>query len=202
MATVFRRTLTTGFCLFLLGSLGPGCAPADDESTSDDSGSSESDIVSCDAQGAVFLRHHAAFNLGHVGFAFFNCANNKWYYGAVENPSGKTPIAPGRPNGAFFRKAQNFNTVLNDMRGFGYVEYKISNGAFINTDPDNAIRVGSRLKKRGYDVFGNNCLDAVFEALDAYFIGQISMGDPSFALSPNLWYAELPSARWSGGFAL
>lgn len=160
--------------------------------------------------GYLFLRTPGPFNLGHTGVGFI--LKYTWYdpatqvttvrytpyCGGVENPKGTPVIAPGLPNGGWFNSGGggNNNTeadavefLKSSMKQKGYTKYKheLSGGSTLlpsDTDQGNAARnIIAKFPNRGYNVVGNNCMDASYEVLQA--LGVSGMASPKTDWRPT-----------------
>jgi uncharacterized membrane protein YgcG len=133
----------------------------------------------------VFDRPSGAFGFGHVGFGFYDPNSGEWTYGAVENPSGSPDVAPGQSNGAWSQTG-SFADMASQMAALGYTDAVSMEVA----DPDMAAALGNVASQpgEGYSLFGNNCADAVWNALSDY-----GAALPYLQLNPtpNGWFQQL-----------
>jgi hypothetical protein len=133
----------------------------------------------------VFDRPSGAFGLGHVGFGFYDPDSGEWTYGAVENQSGSPDVAPGQNNGAWSQTG-SFADMASQMAALGYtgaVSIPVA-------DPDMAAALGNVASQpgEGYSLFGNNCADAVWNALTDY---GASLPYLQLNPTPNGWFQQL-----------
>jgi hypothetical protein len=158
----------------------------------------------------IFNRSSGANGLGHVGVAFelkatINGVNyTSFYEGGVEGTNGWFGIpnaftSPGSNNGGWWNQVSTQPQMLNEFRARGYNRYKFG-AAFISTTQaisDNSKAILAAFPNRGYNVAGNNCMNASYDVI-ASFSG--SNGNPSVPTQyfPNNWYNALSvSGGWS-----
>ncbi len=136
----------------------------------------------------VFVRPGGANGLGHVGWGYRVTCTGTFYFGSVENPSGRPHVAPGGDNG-FWWQSGTESQMLSTMRSRGYNAYKTILTAYAQFDPTPATNVAAGSAGRGYDVIGNNCADNTWDVLQAYGVPNL----PYLQLypAPNDWYAQL-----------
>ncbi len=158
----------------------------------------------------IFNRSNGANGLGHVGVAFelkatINGVNyTSFYEGGVEGTNGWFGIpnaftSPGSNNGGWWNQMSTQAQMINEFRARGYNRYKFG-AAFISTTKaisDNSKAILAAFPNRGYNVAGNNCMNASYDVI-ASFSG--SNGNPSVPTQyfPNNWYNGLSvSGGWS-----
>ena len=165
----------------------------------------------------VFVRSNGANGLGHVGVAFELRARitgvtyTSFYNGAIEGtngwfgiPNAFTPV--GGNNGGWNNQRTTQAQMFAEFRSRGYNAYKFSQNFLIVTlarsNDGKAILNG--FPGRGYNVSGNNCMNAVYDLLSNFSFPGDS-GNPSVPNSylPNNWYNSLTvNGGWSNSNAL
>lgn len=146
---------------------------------------------------AAFINWTIPIGLGHVGWGFED-SPNVWYYGALETAG----LIKGKntDNGTFNDKgsgAQMIDAMRNAKRagggtGFPYHEYKMI--TVPNTNVGAALQLIERIKKNGYGLYKNNCLDATFNVVKAYACGNDRVLPwPATNPIPRFWYRAIPS---------
>jgi len=113
----------------------------------------------------VFNRPSGAFGLGHVGWGVYDPDSGQWTYGSGENQSGQANVPAGGDNGAWSQTG-DFGDMTSAMNARGY-----SGAVSIPvTDPNLAAALGNAAAQpgEGYNLFGNNCADAVYNLLNDY----------------------------------
>ncbi len=159
----------------------------------------------------VFNRVNGANGLGHVAVGVEIRTTNPtglfYYYGGVENTQGSPTVPVGGNNGGWYQinsTGANMFAVMKSSR-YGYNRYKFEN-TFKPVTLDQVNNTINRIKgfpTRGYNVFGNNCMDASYETLMQGGGGVTIASPPSRILNyaPNSWYYLLP-ASWSSSINL
>lgn len=152
-------------------------------------------------QACIIDRFRGAAGAGHVGWAV-EIAPGKYMYGSVEDPTGASGIARGKPNGGWYATG-SWNDMLNAFRN---PLLRVSNPAHAGERYDfikcaavarpnvpQAQADGRTMPGRGYDLIGNNCLDAAHAVVRDY--GAPGLPNPTTALTPNRYFETLP-ASW------
>ena len=160
----------------------------------------------------VFSRTSGANGLGHVGVAFELKARitgvnyTSFYCGAIEGTNGwfNIPNAftlPGLNNGGWTEQVSTQPQMFAQFGFRGYNSYKFSQNFLIVTlarsNAGKAILAG--FKGRGYNVSGNNCMNATYDLLSNFSFPGDS-GNPAVPNSyfPNNWYNSLTvNGGWS-----
>jgi hypothetical protein len=149
----------------------------------------------------VFNRSNAVGGLGHVGVGFwiFETKPNgnieqSWYIGGLENEGGSAIVAPGGQNGGWFRKVGSDRAMIRIMKEvYGY-DFSVYRQVSPNLNRiNNARSILSDLPRRGYTLFGNNCMNATFDVLNA-FGGGLSWPSIPSNYGPNAWFRKLKTS--------
>lgn len=163
----------------------------------------------------IFNREGGAGGLGHVGVAFElravinGVTYTSFYQGAVEGNNGwfGVPlgfISQGDFNGGWTSQVSTQSQMFQEFRNRQYNRYKFGT-SFTSTSfatSNVAKTLLSNFERRGYNLAGNNCMNAAYDVV-ATFSG--TNGNPSVPnqFFPNSWYNNLTTARgWSGSKAL
>ena len=165
----------------------------------------------------VFVRTNGANGLGHVGVAFELRARitgvtyTSFYCGGIEGtngwfgiPNAFTPL--GGDNGGWTQQVSTQPQMFAQFGARGYNAYKFSQNFLIVTlARSNAGKaILAAFPGRGYNVSGNNCMNAVYNLLSNFsFPGDA--GNPSVPSSylPNNWYGSLTvNGGWSNSVVL
>lgn len=159
----------------------------------------------------IFVKPDGASGLGHVGVALILKAFNNgvlfetdYNCGGVENFKGSPIINPCDSNGqggyndGWFQGPNNLAQMLQKFRERKYKHFKYTQ--FVLTPKDNAfggIAIMSRFPCRGYNTFGNNCMNACYEVLEAEG-NNSNTSSPNYLsnYAPNVWYVNL-KLGWS-----
>jgi hypothetical protein len=160
----------------------------------------------------VFVRTSGANGLGHVGVAFELRARitgvnyTSFYCGAIEGTNGwfgiPNPFTPaGGNNGGWTQQVSTQPQMFNLFTTRGYNGYKFSQNfltvTLARSNAGKAILNG--FPTRGYNVSGNNCMNAVYDLLSNFsFPGDA--GNPAVpnSYAPNNWYSSLTvNGGWS-----
>lgn len=128
---------------------------------------------------AVFVRRTGAEGLGHVGWAF-DCGDGTFGVGSVENPGHTLRTRP--PDTGFW--AIRARDPIRSMRQRRYVEFKVID--LDQGDPARAWRVTAWVSRHFYVVFGHNCMNATYDILRAYGVGNLPA--PARHWEPNHWF--------------
>ena len=160
----------------------------------------------------VFNRKNGANNLGHVGVAFELRARisgvtyTSFYDGAVEGTNGwfnipNAYIPAGVNNGGWNFQRSTSAQMFADFKSRQYDRYKFSQNFLIvpiaRSNAGNVIIAG--FPGRGYNVYGNNCMDAVYQLLNNFSFPGDS-GNPTVPSQyfPNNYYDSLSvNGGWS-----
>jgi hypothetical protein len=160
----------------------------------------------------VFVRKNGANGLGHVGVAFELRARisgvnyTSFYCGGVEGtngwfgiPNAFTPA--GGDNGGWQKQVSTQAQMFAQFGAKGYNGYKFSQNFLIVTlARSNAGKaIISGFPGRGYNVSGNNCMNAVYDLLSNFsFPGDAGNPAVPSSYAPNSWYASLTvNGGWS-----
>jgi hypothetical protein len=123
----------------------------------------------------VFVRRFGAHGFGHVAFGF-KVASNLFVYGSLEDPNGTHQIDSGEDNGFWLRDG-TFNDMLCAMKSppiMGAESYDPYYKKYSVPDAPNvcsAVAKAESIYGVGYDVIGDNCLDAVYDILNTCCLG-------------------------------
>lgn len=119
------------------------------------------------------------FSPTHIGFGF-QVAPKVYVFGSVENRAGCAIVLPGGDNGFWMTvgsKQEMLATFKNpSSSGFhgttwpgnvaNYDQYKMTRVKTL--DVSAAVKIAENLYHNGYEIGGNNCLNAVYNVLKAY----------------------------------
>jgi uncharacterized membrane protein HdeD (DUF308 family) len=147
------------------------------------------DLPPTTRRAVIFIRHAAAFGLGHVGWAFE--WHNGWFNaGAVENEQEKV-IASPQEMGLWSAHTLDPSGAMQKQLG-SYDEYKV----FYITQPrpKEAWRTVIWESRQPYTFVRHNCCDVVYDILRAY--GTSGLPDPVEEPVPNDWYDALPGRSY------
>src|SRR5205814_1001240 len=139
---------------------------------------------------AIFVRWSGADGLGHIGWAFqsdydLQTQRNFYWYGSVENPSGKISVPDGDPQAiGFWDKYGDWSNVLQDFQARGYNQWKYDTASPRHPEP--AQQMMKVIALRGYNLFGRNCANAVYDILKAY--GESDLPLLQLFPWPNSWF--------------
>ncbi len=163
----------------------------------------------------VFNRSNGASGLGHVGVAFelkatINGVNyTSFYQGSVEGTNGLFNIpnpftAAGNNNGGWWNQVSTQPQMIAQFKSRGYTSYKFGQSFLSTTQAisNNSKAILANFPGRGYNVVGNNCMNAAYDVI-ASFSG--SNGNPSVPNQyfPNSWYNGLSvPGGWSNAVAM
>jgi hypothetical protein len=159
--------------------------------------------VTYQAKAYIFLRTPGPFGFGHVGWGYEvrtytngRLTNTTYYYGAVENPGGQAYVPPGGNNGGWWATASTGQTMYNAMKNRGYQSYKFVANFYsvTSTNINNAYNYAINMPNRGYNVTGNNCMNASYDVLTAIRAPNVAW--PSTNWTPTGWYNNT-STGWS-----
>lgn len=162
------------------------------------------------AKGYLFVRLPGPMGLGHTGVGYeiremrgTTITRTYTYCGGVEGWNNLSYIAPGLPNGGWNQFGYTNNiSMLNVMRSpNGYTNYKFSVAfrAVTLTQIHRAEGVINNFSRRGYNVNGNNCMNAAYEVLNA--LSMPGMAWPSTNWFPRDQYSNTVTG-WSGSRTL
>jgi hypothetical protein len=147
------------------------------------------DLPPTTRRAVIFVRHAAAFGLGHVGWAFE--WNNGWFNaGAVENEQEKAFASPQEMG---FWSAHTLDPIVAMQKQLmTYDEYKV----LYVTKPrsKDAWRTVIWESRQPYTVVRHNCSDVVYHILRVY--GTSGIFDPVEEPVPNDWYDALPGCSY------
>lgn len=144
----------------------------------------------CEVKGTafVFLRKDGAplwlGNGGHVGWAF-ELETAEFYCGSTENLSGGFSVKKGEDNGWWGAVCRTEAEVVEAMKIRNYDGFKFSTVREAN--PSAAKEVADDSRDRGYTGLGNNCLDHVWDILNAYGVADLPWTKTH--PSPNDWFS-------------
>ncbi|WP_405879938.1 hypothetical protein OG762_15635 [Streptomyces sp. NBC_01136] len=164
-------------------------------------------------QACVFLAPKGAGGFGHVGWAFQEPPGDHWFFGATEGAGGEEggpnarKIPPGQRNGAWVdtgnwqRALDTFrNAKANEHPGGYYKQYTCAYAA--QSAVHSAALQAQANVGRGYDLFGDNCMNHAYDVLQAYNLTLPSPNDPIYispSWAPNLWVRKLSrTPGWNG----
>lgn len=160
-----------------------------------------SSITSIEAY--VFVRASGAKSLGHVGFGFL-VGPGIYAFGGMEDPSNAPTVPAGEDNGfwlAFGAQQDMFCAMLlppvDGAQPYD-TNYKLFTGGPPNGCP--AVLAADQYYGAGYNVNGNNCLDATYNILMGYGVPSSHLPSPTLTLLPNIWYTLLDSSWVSYSF--
>lgn len=160
----------------------------------------------------VFVRTNGANGLGHVGVAFELRARitgvnyTSFYCGAIEGTNGWFDIPnaftpPGSNNGGWNEQVSTQSQMFALFTARRYNAYKFSQNFLVVTlarsNAGKTILAG--FPGRGYNVSGNNCMNAVYDLLTNFSFPN-DAGNPTVPSSyaPNNWYSTLTvNGGWS-----
>jgi hypothetical protein len=135
-----------------------------------------------------------------------NPGNGSWIYGATENPNGTSHIDAGQFNGGWTAQG-SWSAMLNDFTfqynfpTAGKFKYPVNPYAFYKCETTANSTVGAASTTAnnnagaGYDLIGNNCLDAAIRVLNAY--GAPNVEGAFGAPGPNWWFDHLDGSTWN-----
>jgi hypothetical protein len=152
----------------------------------------------------LFLRTPGPFGFGHTGVGFiierkkrdtttgYTTSQFVAYIGAVENPDGTRVIKPGQVNGGWHLKEVDFYSpyyaaqwMKQVMKQKGYTEYKNEyfkgnvDGLVPLAENSNveaeAAGIIQNFRSRGFNAFGNNCMNASFDVLQALGASDVAL---------------------------
>jgi len=152
----------------------------------------------------VFLANRGAKGAGHVGWAFQEPPQDHWFFGSTEGAGGEeggpnaAKIPPGQWNGAWVANGtwaaakQAFkNAKANEHPGGYYTQYTCRN---TKDSSVHAADVQAEANKgRGYDLWGNNCMNHAYDVLTTYGETMSVPNNPDWLnnWSPSLWVKQL-----------
>lgn len=150
--------------------------------------------VYCDSTGLAIIavRTNAVqlpFGLGpagHVGVGFQN-EDGTWTIGAVENPGGSPIVVDGFDNGGWTERYDTLSEVTAKFQSLGYDGIKVIK--IENAQPQQADNKIMYFPARGYNIDGNNCLDATVDVLRAY--GAADLPKMLLHPAPTDYYANV-----------
>ncbi|MFD8726164.1 hypothetical protein ACFV2H_51740 [Streptomyces sp. NPDC059629] len=164
-------------------------------------------------QACVFLAPKGARGFGHVGWAFQEPPGDHWFFGATEGEPGEEggpnqrKIPPGQRNGAW-EDTGNWQKVLDTFRNAkanehpdGY--YKQYTCAYADESAVHSADLQAQANVgRGYNLFGDNCMNHAYDVLRAYNLTLPSPNDPIYispSWAPNRWVLKLSNTPgWNG----
>lgn len=149
------------------------------------------------AKSYIFIRLPGPFGLGHAGVGFeyrkysgSTLVEVRYYYGAIEGYNNQSYIKPGNYNGGWWAYASTGQNMYSVMKSYTYgytgVKYTTSFFDVTSTQVNNAINVIKNFPYRGYNVSGNNCMNASYDVLRA--LGTPNLQWPSTNWFPKDWY--------------
>jgi len=207
-----KITLNFALCLLTLLSVLSGCSKKDVAPATPGSASLSNDavITSYMVKGYLFVRLPGPFNLGHTGVGYevremsgSTVLRTYTRFGGVEGYNNLPYISAGSNNGGWSGVGYTNNvSMLNTMRSpYGYTAYKFEAGfrTVTSTQLQNAANIINRFPLRGYNVSGNNCMNAAYEVLKA--VNAPGMAWPSTNWAPKDQYNNTVTG-WSTSRAL
>ena len=159
---------------------------------------------------AIFLNAMIPVGMGHVGWGFERCPG-WWYYGGLETAG--LVIDQGTDNNTN-NCFGTYDTMIKNMKtkyrpgcpgsGYPYHDFKLITVS--NPNVDQALETVRLIKRGGYGLFGNNCMDAVYNVLCSYANNNTHLlPGPGTFLAPRVWYGaiwvqnNLLQSQWSTG---
>ena len=143
--------------------------------------------------------------MGHAGLGFEVRKYNgstlievKYYFGAIEGYNNQSYIKPGNYNGGWWSTSTTGQGMYNIMKSssYGYtgVKYRTAFFDVTATQVSNAISVIQNFPNRGYNLSGNNCMNASYDFLRA--LNTPNLQWPSTNWFPKDWYNK-HTTGWS-----
>jgi hypothetical protein len=142
----------------------------------------------------VYLRHDGAPNpahggggghFGHVGWGL-KLGEQRFFFGATENPSGALFVPPGGDNGFWCGEGAD-GQMHAAMKARDYDCYKVV--ATRTAQPDKGRAKGLETRGLGYRAISSNCADHTWWVLEAY--GIVGMPWLNTHPAPADWFAAL-----------
>lgn len=139
----------------------------------------------------VFMRPTDALGFGHMGWGI-RLSDGSFYCGATENPMdtkdlSKTITIPA--GGDIHSWSMRFNTeaeMFARMKSMSYTKWK---GVGVqNPQVANAKALIDRIKDRGYNGVGNNCMDHSYDVFTYYGLAWNSLPLKQTFPVPNEWF--------------
>ncbi|MBD2769841.1 hypothetical protein IC235_18280 [Hymenobacter sp. BT664] len=167
-------------------------------------------VTSYMVKGYLFVRLPGPFNLGHTGVGYevremsgTKVSRTYTYCGGVEGYASLPVIPRGVNNGGWNQFGYTNNaTMLRTMRApYGYTAYKFERAFRTVTlaQIHRAEGIINGFAARGYNVSGNNCMNASYEVLQA--LGAPGMAWPLTNWAPKDQYSRTVNG-WSGSNSL
>ena len=163
----------------------------------------------------IFSRSKGAGRLGHVGVAFELRATIggvnyiSFYEGGIEGtngwfgiPNAFTPL--GGNNGGWSNQVSTRDQMINEFKARRYNRYKFG-VAFVSTTAATSNYAKGLLAffpSRGYNVAGNNCMNASYDVIASFSENNGNPSVPNQYL-PNSWYDGLTVASgWGNSISM
>lgn len=204
--------LKSALSLFTFVAVLSGCSKTDVAPQDPQAAATTQDavITGYKVKGYLFVRLPGPFNLGHTGVGYevremsgTNVVRTYTYCGGVEGNANLPYIVPGQNNGGWNRFGYTNNvTMLNTMRSpYKYTAYKFERTFHDVTlaQIHRAEGIINGFPSRGYNVNGNNCMNAAYQVLSA--LGAPGMAWPLTNWAPKDQYNQTVTG-WSSSVGL
>jgi hypothetical protein len=153
----------------------------------------------------IAVRWRSAFGLGHVSCGFSDGAGG-YMFGSVENLAGSPSVKSGGNNSGWYAsgsKSDMTNAFTNNGTQCGAVQVPpydaLKCAPVANPQVDAAKNVMQNFPSRGYDVIGNNCLDACVQTYEQYAPDGDILDPFNYPIQPipDIFFNSLPSSSWT-----